>query len=226
MLKVVSFDVVGTLIDFNYEDYVWKEAIPKLFAGKRGVSFEEAKDYVLREYDRIGRNDIRWYLPEYWFKHFDLDESPIYVFKLHIDKVRFYPEVPSVLKNLSQKFDFVIVSGTTKNIIEIMIEKFRRYFKHIYSPVSNHHEVKKTPQFYEMVCKNLGIEPCAMVHVGDEWYSDFISPRSIGIKSFYLDRTGEKSGKFVVKDLRELQGRVVVYEERERDFQNNTSHDQ
>jgi predicted HAD superfamily hydrolase len=31
-----------------------------------------------------------------------------------------------------------------------------------------------------------------MAHVGDDWYSDFVSPRKIGIKSFYLDRTEKK----------------------------------
>ena len=60
-MKVVSFDVVGTLVDSYYEDYVWKEAVPRLYSRKRGVGLEEAKDYVLREYDRIGKNDIRWY---------------------------------------------------------------------------------------------------------------------------------------------------------------------
>jgi len=209
MLKVVSFDVVGTLVDFHYEDYVWKQAIPQLYARTEGVSFDEAKEYVLKEYNRIGKNDIRWFLPEYWFKHFNLNEDPIKVFRSHIGKVRFYSEVPSVLKNLSQKYDLVIASGTTKNVIELMIDKFRHCFQHIYSPISDCKEVKKTPQFYEMVCKILKIEPLAMVHVGDEWYSDFISPKSIGINSFYLDRTGEKRGKFVVKNLKELQGRVV-----------------
>lgn len=205
MLKVVSFDVVGTLVDSCYEDYVWKEAIPQLYSRKRGVSFEEAKNYVLREYNRIGNNDIRWYLPEYWFKHFNLDEDPIEVFKSHVDKVKFYPEVLSVLKNLSQKYDLIIASGATKNVIETMIEKFRQYFKRIFSSVSDCREVKKTPQFYTMICEILGIKPYVMAHIGDEWYSDFISPRKIGIKSFFLDRAEEKSGKFVIKDLRELE---------------------
>lgn len=70
--------------------------------------------------------------------------------------------------------------------------------------------MEKTPHFYEMICKILGIEPCAMAHVGDEWYSDFVSPRSIGVKSFFLDKTGEKSGKLVIKDLRELEGRLAI----------------
>ncbi len=208
MLKVVSFDVGGTLIDFYYADYVWNVAIPQLYARKKDISFEEAKDYVLKEYDRIGSNDIRWYLPEYWFKRFNLDEDPMEVFKSHIDKVRFYPEVPSVLENLSQKYDLIIVSSTPRNVIEIVIEKIKHYFKHIFSSVSDRREVKKTPQFYEMICKVLGIEPLVMVHVGDEWYSDFIAPRKAGVKSFFLERTGEKSGKFVIKDLMELKRSV------------------
>ena len=209
MLKVVSFDVSGTLMDFYYAEYVWNDAIPQLYARKKGISFGEAKDYVLREYDRIGSNDIRWYLPEYWFRHFNLEENPIEVFRAHTDKVRFYLEVQSVLKDLSQKYNLIIASGTPRNFIEIEIEKFRHYFTHIFSPISDRQEVKKTPQFYEMICKALGIEPPAMVHVGDEWYSDFIAPRRIGVKSFFLDRTGEKSGKFVIRNLGELEDRLV-----------------
>lgn len=192
MVKVVSFDVVGTLVDFCYEDYVWEEAIPRLYARKKSINYVEARDYVLREYNRIGKKDIRWFLPEYWFRQFNLDEDPIAVFTSHSDKVRFYPEVPSVLRNLSQKYDLVIASGTTEDIIEIMIKKFRHYFKHIYSTVTDRQEVKKTSQFYEMICKVLEVVPCDLMHVGDEWYPDFISPRSIGCKSIFLDRTGEK----------------------------------
>jgi HAD superfamily hydrolase (TIGR01549 family) len=211
MLKVVSFDVVGTLIDFSYEDYVWNEAIPHLYARKRDISLEEAKNYVLKEYDRIGNKDSRWYLPEHWFKHFNLDEHPADVFKSHADKVKSYTEVASVLRNLSQKYDLIIASGATRSAIETMIERFRHYFKQIYSPVSDRQEVKKTPQFYEMICRILKSEPRSIAHVGDEWYSDFISPRRIGIKSFYLDRTGEKKGKFVIKDLTELEDCLSLF---------------
>jgi HAD superfamily hydrolase (TIGR01549 family) len=209
MLKVVSLDVGGTLIDFSYAQYVWNEAIPRLYATKKGISFEEAKDYVLTEYDRVGSKDIRWYMPEYWFEHFKLKDDPMEVFKLHSDKVRFYPEVPSVLKDLSRKYQLIIVSGYPKDTIEIVIEKVRHYFKQVFSSVSDRREVKKTPQLYAMICKSLGIEPQALVHVGDEWYSDFIAPRKSGIKSFLLDRTGGKSGRFVISDLTELENRLT-----------------
>lgn len=211
MLEVVSFDMVGTLLDSSFEDHVWNTMIPQLYARKRGINFEEAKEFIQRKYDNVGNRDIRWYLPSYWFKYFNLDEDPLGVFRSHINKVKFYPEIQSVVKKLSQKYELIIVSGTTKEIIEIMIEKVRHYFKHIFSPISDRNEIKKKPQMYEMICKNLETEPNKIVHVGDDWYSDFISPRKLGIKSFHLDRTGKKSGKFVIKDLNELEDRLSIF---------------
>lgn len=208
MLQVLSFDVGETLIDFYYLDHVWNEVIPQLFARKRGLDFKDAKDFVLKEYDRIGSNDVRWYLPEYWFKHFSLQEDPIGVFRLHADKIRFYPEVTSVLGSLSQKYDLIIATGIPTNIVEIIIEKIRNNFKHIFSPVSDLQQVKKTRRFYEMICNALRIKPSHLAHIGDDNYYDFTVPRKIGIKSFLLDRKGEKRGKFVIKDLTELEERL------------------
>jgi putative hydrolase of the HAD superfamily len=210
MLRVVSFDVVGTLLDPSFENHVWNEKIPQLYARKQGITFEEAREYIQREYDSVGKGDIRWYLPSYWFKYFNLDEDPLKVFRSHTNKVKFYPETLSVVKKLSQKYDLIILSGTTREIIEIMTEKIRHYIKHIFSPISDRNEIKKKPQMYETICKILRTEPNKIAHVGDDWYSDFISPRKIGIKSFYLDRIGKKSGKFVIKDLNEFEGRLSI----------------
>lgn len=207
MIKIVSLDIGGTLIDDHYGNYVWKVVIPQLYANKRDINFEEARDYVLREYNFIGNNDIRWYLPEYWFKHFNLDGNPLEIFHDHIDKVSFYPEVPSVLEALSQQYELIITSGGLTYIIELIVKQFRHYFKQIFASLD--HRERKTPQFYERICKVLKIEPETIAHVGDDWELDFIASRSIGMKSFYLDRTGTKSGKFVIKDLQELEDHLV-----------------
>ncbi|MFX1511410.1 MAG: HAD family hydrolase [Promethearchaeota archaeon] len=212
MVNIVSFDMVGTLVDSNFEDYVWNVVIPQLCATKRGISFKEATEYVLREYNFIGNKDLRWYQPTYWFKRFNLDEDSMEVFTSHTNKVRFFPETIPVLKKLSQKYDLIIVSGTTRDIIEIMIERVRSYFKHIFSPISDRYEVRKEPELYKMICKKLKVEPDTIAHVGDDWYSDFISPRKFGIKSFYLDRDGEKRGEFIIRNLFELEDRLTKLE--------------
>lgn len=203
--KIVSFDVGGTLVDFHYANLVWNEAMPQLYARKRSISFEEARNYVLEEYNRVGSKDVRWYLPEYWFRHFDLNEDPMEVFRSYSDEVRIYPEAPSVLRNLNEKYDLIVASGTPRPVVDIMIEKLSHFFKRIFSSISDCGEVRKTTRFYSMICEVLDVEPRAMVHVGDDWDSDFVTPRKLGIKSFYLDRAGEKSGKFVIKDLKEME---------------------
>ena len=47
MHKIISFDMDGTLVDVEFTDWVWGHGIPSLYAEKAGVSFEEAKTFVV-----------------------------------------------------------------------------------------------------------------------------------------------------------------------------------
>jgi len=103
----------------------------------------------------------------------------------------------------------IIASGIPSDLVEIILKKFKHYFKRIFSPVSDLQQAKKTPEFYEMICKELGIKPSDMIHVGDDIYQDFNIPRAVGISSYLLDRTGEKTGDYIIKNLRELEDRLI-----------------
>jgi putative hydrolase of the HAD superfamily len=48
------------------------------------------------------------------------------------------------------------------------------------------------------------------VHVGDHWDFDYLAPREAGIKTYYLDRYGEKKGRHVVSDLTEFRGKIAA----------------
>jgi FMN phosphatase YigB (HAD superfamily) len=46
-IKLISFDLDGTLVDKNSFDKIfWEEEVPKLYAAKKGMSIEEAKKKV------------------------------------------------------------------------------------------------------------------------------------------------------------------------------------
>ena len=143
-------------------------------------------------------------LPEYWFKHFQLSRDPIDVFREHRHLIKIYPEVPSVLELLSKKYDLIVASGLPKNLLEIAIEDVKTYFTHVFSPVTDLGEVSKSVGFYEMICKTLNIDPQSIVHIGDNWDYDFAIPQSLGMVSFFLDRTGKKKGKYVIENLKEI----------------------
>lgn len=204
MLKVLSFDADGTLVTRDFVDLFWEEGVPELYASKNGISFEEAKEYVMKKYAEIGEEDIRWYMPKYWFDVFRLQENPRELMKKYEEHLKLYPEVTDVLKELGEDYELVVSSNAARDFLDIEVEKIKHHFSHIFSSTSDFGEVRKTPDFYSKVCEILKVKPSEIVHIGDHWNFDFMVPRKIGIEAFYLDRNREKQGSFVLKDLRDL----------------------
>ncbi|MHC1610355.1 MAG: HAD family hydrolase [Candidatus Methanospirareceae archaeon] len=210
-IKVVSFDVDGTLVTTGFVDSVWLRGIPEAYAERRGLSFEEAFEYVKSEYDKIGEYRIEWYKIDYWLRKFDLEISYEDLFKRYEGEIGIYEEVERVLAALKEEgYDLIVSSNAATEFIEFQIKPIRRFFSHVFSATSDFGEVKKTDGFFARVCEILDVKPQAVVHTGDHWVFDFINPRKIGITAYYLDRArrmdvkGEKGEGFVIRDLNEL----------------------
>jgi len=212
-VRVISFDLEGTLVDMVFSDKVWNEGVPRLFALKNDLSFEEAKRIVMDEYARIGENRVEWYDIAYWFNRFGLSglESLLEEYKGYI---RFFPEVKEVLEELSGKFTLVLATNSNRLFIKALAKEIMHYFRQIFSATSDFKLLKGNSEFYRRICGILKVRPEEVVHVGDRWVDDFQSPRSIGIRAYLLDRNG-KMGHMdlagsVIADLRELAEMVMA----------------
>ncbi len=64
-------------------------------------------------------------------------------------------------------------------------------------------------ELFREILKKFGIKEDEIVHVGDHKVLDYYVPSRMGIKSFFLDRTGEEKGEHVVHSLREFEGKIV-----------------
>jgi putative hydrolase of the HAD superfamily len=212
MPKIISFDMDGTLVDPEFTDWVWLHGIPTLYAEKAGLSLEEAKHYVVEEYLKVGEGAIEWYDIKYWFRFFRLEQSWKGLMERYTDKIKLYPNANRILEQLKDRFQLVLTSNAGREFIEVEMEAtgLGRYFNRIFSATSDFGEVKKTVGFYQRICKILGARPQEMVHVGDHYEFDYLVPQSLGIHAFYLDRSGEKEGDFVLRDLRELEERLAI----------------
>jgi putative hydrolase of the HAD superfamily len=211
MARYISFDMDGTLIDPIFTDYVWGQGIPTLYAEKVGLPFEAAKAFVEKEYRKVGEGAIEWYDIKYWFRFFQLEQSWKVLMKQFVDKINVYPDVNHILERLKDKFQLILTSNAGREFIEIELEAtgLGKYFDQIFSATSDFREVKKTIEFYQRICQILGVSPQEIVHIGDHYEFDYLVPRRLGIRAFYLDRSGEQKGVFILQDLRDLEKRVL-----------------
>jgi HAD superfamily hydrolase (TIGR01549 family) len=210
MAKIISFDMDGTLVDAEFTDWVWGHGIPTLYAGKAGLSLEEAKAFVTQEYLKVGEGAIEWYDIKYWFRFFQLEESWRGVMERYKDKIKVYPDVNHILERLGRNFPLVLTSNAGREFIDIEMEAtgLGRYFYRIFSATTDFGVVKKSADFYQQICEVLETRPQEIVHVGDHYEFDYLVPRSLGIHAFYLDRLGEQRGASIISDLRDLEERL------------------
>jgi putative hydrolase of the HAD superfamily len=211
MPQFISFDMDGTLIDPIFTDYVWGQGIPTLYAEKVGLPFEAAKAFIEKEYRKVGEGAIEWYDIKYWFRFFQLEQSWKVLMKQFVDKINVYPDVNHILERLKDKFQLILTSNAGREFIEIELEAtgLGKYFDQIFSATSDFREVKKTIEFYQRICQILGVSPQEIVHIGDHYEFDYLVPRRLGIRAFYLDRSGKRRGEFILQDLRDLEKRVL-----------------
>lgn len=203
--------------DFSYA--VWFEAIPQIYGQKYGVSYEEARRIVEAEYERVGDQRLEWYDVGYWFDYLGLG-TPAPVLKDCEVRVCYYPEVFEVLETLSQKYELIVASGSSREFLSHLLKDVESYFTKVFSSISDYKQLK-TRDFYLEVCQKLRIFPHQIVHVGDNRQFDFDIPQQIGIKAFHLDRRGQtkpdqdmvdfaetRSGSFV-SSLKQFQSRLI-----------------
>ena len=191
-IKVVSFDVEGTLVSHEFSEVLWHEAIPAKYAQKYGISTEEARKTTTEEFEKIGFQGMEWYDAGYWCRRFQLgDPEPI--IQSCVDKISYYPEVSEVLSSLTGHFELTIASGVPLYLLAYILKDVEHYFTRVFSATSQYKQLK-TPYFYSQVCKTMDVEPAQIVHVGDNWNTDFLNPREVGINAYYLDRLKDDSG--------------------------------
>ncbi len=203
MIRVISLDMDGTLVNSRFVDKVWMEGMPRFFAEKTGLDFPAAKEYVVGEYMKIGSDRLEWYDLKYWIDKFGLEIGKDELLETYEDEIETYPEVQEVLDLLAGNYELVVTSNAAREFIDIELDGLSDYFSETFSATSDFREVKKSPLLYGAVCAHLNAKPIEVLHIGDHYNYDYESPLQAGLDALFLDRKGTRSGREVVGDLRE-----------------------
>jgi HAD superfamily hydrolase (TIGR01549 family) len=213
-IKIVSFDLDGTITDTSFVDSVWLEGIPRFYALEKNLPLEDAKRLVKREYDKIGRERLEWYDPSYWIEKFGLHVSPKELLNSFEGKIRVFPEVHEVLEEIRvRELKQIIVSNARREFVDLEIDKtnIAHYFERVFSATSDFGQIKKSVDIFQKVCTICRIMPEEMIHVGDDRLFDFEIPRKLGMPAFYLDRTGKCKEQSAIHSLRELNEKLTAF---------------
>lgn len=196
----------GTLTEDRFIELVWKDGIPRLYSQMRNIPFEQAREYVFQEYDKIGEGRVEWYDIKYWFGFFGLGDGWKRLLESCRHEIKPFPEVIPVLQELSRDYTLVVTTNATNEFVdaELGAAGIKDYFANIFSSTSDFGAVKKTPEVFMKICQALNIKPQEMAHVGDHRYFDFITPQELGIRAFFLDRKGEGKEDSAIRDLSEF----------------------
>ncbi|HZK12174.1 MAG TPA: HAD family hydrolase [Atribacterota bacterium] len=206
-LKIISFDVDGTLIDLEYNDLIWFKEIPELIAKKKRISFEKSLKYVGEEYNKLGEHNLNWYDINYWVTYFGIKVSPKNILEKYESQVKIFPEVISLLEELKKNFILIVITSMPREFLIPKMKKLEKYFKFSFSALSDFKELKNS-EIYSKISKTLNVRPAQILHIGDHWEFDYLAAQKAGMNAIYLDRSNTKKGNFVVNNLTEIK-RVI-----------------
>jgi len=209
-LKIISFDVDGTLVDLEYNDLIWFKEIPELVAKKKKISFEKSLKFVHEEYAKLGEHNINWYDINYWISYFGIEISPDKIFEKYEPQVKIYPEVISLLEELKKKYILIVITAMPREFLIPKMKNLEKYFKFSFSALSDFKELKNS-EIYSKISKALKVPPKQILHIGDHWEFDYLAARKAGMNVIYLDRSNIKKGKFIINSLGEAKKIIDDY---------------
>ncbi len=87
-------DMDGTLLDLAFDNYMWKELVPRRYAVENDMSFADAHTLLMSKYEAV-QGDLEWYCLDHWCDRLGID-----VVQLHHDVSHRIGYLPGALEFL------------------------------------------------------------------------------------------------------------------------------
>lgn len=71
-IDTILLDMDGTLLDKYFDDHFWEEYVPKIFAETHGLSEQDARKELLKQYQSV-ESTLQWCDLDYWSEQLGLD---------------------------------------------------------------------------------------------------------------------------------------------------------
>jgi HAD superfamily hydrolase (TIGR01549 family) len=178
-VKVVSFDLFDTLIYRKSISHyqMWKSESHSYFVHRAMAEFIARVVKRIKRIPEVSESDIYNRMPKRWDLEFEIG--------LELNNLLPNPVTINLLKKaISSGSNVCIISDTHFRESDI-----QRFLSHLSIPevkifTSSEYGLTKSTGLFGEVQKQLGVSFSDWIHIGDNLYSDVISPKNLGINSF------------------------------------------
>lgn len=119
-----------------------------------------------------------------------------------------YPETKAVLTALKEKYLIFIGSNTDNDVLESVMHKNNITVDKVYTS-ENLKCYKPNQLFFTHILKDNGLSPQEVWFVGDSVTDDVLGPKSVGMKTVWVDRSGAGGDYGQEKTVADLNGLVT-----------------
>ena len=163
-IDTILLDMDGTLLDLNFDNYVWNEALPAAYANKHSLNLESARASLIGHMREI-QGTISFYSFDYWTRYTELDIIELHRNYAHL--VEFRPGARSFLKWAKQAQKTTIIA-TNAHPDSIMVkDEVCGVSSLVDYVVSSHHydSPKETSEFWQRLKEeyNLNEKKCLFI---------------------------------------------------------------
>jgi len=164
--ETLMLDMDGTILDLAFDNYIWKDLVPRRYAAANGMTFEAAREHLFGQYSAV-QGDLEWYCLDHWNERLGID-----VVKIHHDVTHRIGYLPGALDFLravhKQDVRVLLVTNSHPDTLELKNEKlgFSTFFDGIHSSHTYGH-AKEHQAFWHALQETEGFDPETTVFVDD-----------------------------------------------------------
>ena len=162
----VLLDMDGTILDLSFDNYFWRELVPRCLARRRGHRHEQAREELFALY--AGKQGtLDWYCLDYWTEALDLDLRALKA--ASSQRIRWLPGAREFLQALAGSGRrLVLVTNAHGETLQIKrgVVGLDRFFDLCVSSHDFGH-AKEHTEFWPRLHRHLDFDPGATLFVDD-----------------------------------------------------------
>jgi 2-haloacid dehalogenase len=206
-IRAVTFDCYGTLVDWETGIRAWAQRL----IDRKGAQASLTPDEFFRRWEEHqmallspyrGYRDIAARAVERVLRDLKLpvdpDDGPS--FSDMMPTWRPFPDTGDALRRLGGRYKVGVISNMDNVVLFETVSRLGAPI-HMRTSAEDARAYKPDPAPFKLALSRLGLEPAQVLHAGFGWKYDIATARSLGMKTAFVNRSGEPRPEGLECDL-------------------------